>query len=192
MPDEVNPNDVNPFARPNQHGRQVGRHADLAENPNHFSSQQSTSIRSFWLIAAVVLGLFFMGLVCCGGVVYFSVRAGTEMVAQPVNAAIAYVSADEEIVNRLGLPIVSTSTLSVSKFKYENGTGDAQVGFNAKGPNGTARVDGTLTLADETWRVEKLNVRFSDGTIVTLPRTNEPSGIPDQIQQEETREEENS
>ncbi|MGB7343539.1 MAG: cytochrome c oxidase assembly factor Coa1 family protein [Pirellulaceae bacterium] len=160
--------DINPFSR--------GSSASNESSQQQYDVAQQNRARqkkSFGIVIAVVLGLFAFGLVCCGGLAFFGYKAGSSMVSAPINAAIAYVSSDEEIADKLGAPIESTSAIGIQNYQNNNGNGGATVGFDAKGPNGTARVDGKLTLTAGTWTVDQLTVKFPDGTSVTLPRVDD-------------------
>lgn len=163
---------VNPFARdPNASNQSTQQQYDVAQQ------NRAREKKSWALVFAAICGIFLIGLVCCGGVAFFAWQFGGEMLGEPVNAAIAYVSADEEIANKLGTPIESTSALGIENYENNNGNGGAKVGFNAKGPNGTARVDGELTLTAGTWSVKNLKVKFSDGSVITLPRPADPDPV---------------
>ncbi|QDT12958.1 cytochrome c oxidase assembly factor Coa1 family protein [Planctomycetes bacterium K23_9] len=157
--------EINPFSRQGHSPNQPVQQGGPGERPSPPAKKKGLGF-----VVALVLGLFAAGLVCCGGLAFFGFKAGAGMLNAPIDAAIAYVSSDEELANQLGTPIESTSTVGVQNYQNNNGNGHATVGFNAKGSNGTARVDGKLLLTAGTWTVEKLTVKLSDGQTVTLPR----------------------
>lgn len=158
-------NEINPFSRESNASGQTSQQQHDAAQKNRTRAKSSWG----WILGGL-LAFFLLGLVCCGGFAYFGYQAGSGLLSAPVNAAVAYVSADEEIADKLGVPIESTSALGIQNYKNNNGNGGASVGFNVKGTEGTARVDGQLTLTAGTWSVEKLTVKFPDGTVVILPR----------------------
>ena len=121
------------------------------------------------MILGIILGLGLLGLVCCGGIIYFGFNATVAAMQAPIDEAINAISADAEIAEKLGTPIVSTSTLGVTNYQNNNGNGSAQVQFNAQGPNNSANVSGEMTLTGGSWSVKDLSVTIDDTTIM-LPR----------------------
>jgi hypothetical protein len=166
--------EINPFSRDNKPSNQSSRQQLQANHHSAIQSNPEPQKKSLGTILILVAGFFVACLVCCGGASFFAYKGATGLMNAPINAAIAYVSADEEIANTLGTPIESTSAIGIENYQNHNGNGSAKVGFNAKGPGGTARVDGSLTLTAGTWSVKKLTIKFPDGKTVSLPRDSEP------------------
>jgi hypothetical protein len=176
------PDDSNPFSRDHNPSNQSSQQQHEA-NQRVAAQNAGPQKKSLGTILMLVLGFFAACLICCGAVSFFAFKGATGLMSAPVDAAIAYVSADEEIANKLGTPIESTSAIGIENYQNNNGNGSAKVGFNAKGPNGTARVDGSLTLTAGTWSAKALTVKFPDGQTITLPR-DDTQGDP--IDQEES------
>ncbi|NND99054.1 MAG: hypothetical protein HKN47_17190 [Pirellulaceae bacterium] len=155
--------EVNPFSR--QNTQQGPYQAPPTPGP-----RPSGGGRSWILVFGLILAGGAVMLLCCGGLAIFGFRAGAELLTAPVDTSVAALNADEQIAEKLGTPIESTSTVGVQQYNNHNNNGDAKVGFSAKGPKGTARVDGELDLTAGTWSIRKMTVKFPDGTVVKLPR----------------------
>ena len=58
----------------------------------------------------------------------------------------------------------------LGSFQNENGNGHAELhSFEVDGPDGQATVSGRMVLEDGVWSMEKITVKFKDGTEVVLP-----------------------
>lgn len=107
-----------------------------------------------------------LGLVCCGGGIYF---VGQQFKA-PLDATVAAMNENVELSEKLGTPIESSyNGIALRNLTNNNGNGSADLSFNATGPKGSARVDTKLKLTAGTWTIETLTAECSDGSTVTLP-----------------------
>ena len=122
------------------------------------------------LILGIIVGGAVLMLVCCGGMAFFGGKAAMDLMNAPVEATIAAMEADADISGKLGTPIESTSAVGVQNYQNNNNNGSADVQFNAKGPNGTASVKGSLTLTAGTWSIDNATVTCPDGDTFELPK----------------------
>jgi len=118
------------------------------------------------LIWIIPLGLVLLAapVMCCGGGIFFAFN----MAKAPINAAVAALNNDAEITEKLGSPIEAGSSFQLDNYTNNNGNGGAELGFNASGPKGSAKVAGKMKLIAGAWSPDGLNVMFQDGTSKTL------------------------
>lgn len=116
-----------------------------------------------WLIP-LILVFFGCPILGIGSCVYLGLGA----LNAPINAAVEAMNNNPEIAAKLGTPIKSGSSKSISSYNNNNGNGGATVAFNATGPNGSAAVDGKMKLIAGTWSPDGLTVTFEDGSKTTL------------------------
>ena len=152
-------NETNPFGSDNS-------------SSDHYDSTPRKSSGTPWVMIFGIIGALMLGgLVCCGGMMFFGARAGIAMFKAPIDATIVAMEADQEVAQKLGTPIESTSSVGVENYQNNNNNGNATVNFTAKGPNGTATVRGDVDLTAGNWTAKDITVTFSDGSSVNLPRS---------------------
>lgn len=119
-----------------------------------------------WLLWIGLLGIFLVGIpvACCGGLAVW----GFGMASAPLDAAEQALEADPRVTEKLGTPI-KRDEFKITDFESTNGSGSAGLDTNFSGPNGSARVEGTMRQDGGSWSVEQLTVTFDDGTSVELP-----------------------
>ena len=120
-----------------------------------------------WLIPLLV-AMFVLPVICCGGLLFWGFN---KVVTEPLNAAVMAIEADDQIAAKLGKPIERTSSFGVDNYEDKDGNGNANVDFNIKGPDGSARVEGKMKLFAGVWLPEDLTITCSDGTEFKLPAT---------------------
>lgn len=119
-----------------------------------------------WLLWIGLLGVVLLGvpIACCGGIAFL----GFGMAAAPLEAAEQALEAEPRVTEKLGTPI-TRDEFKITDFESTNGSGSAGLDTNFSGPEGTARVEGTMRQDGGTWSVEQLTITFSDGTSIELP-----------------------
>lgn len=116
-----------------------------------------------WIIPLAIV-LISSPILCCGGAIYF----GWNQLNAPIDAGVAAMNANPEIVEKLGSPIEADMGFEVSNFKNSNGNGSANLSYNVSGPDGSASVSGDMKLVSGTWSPDGLKVTFEDGSSTTL------------------------
>ncbi len=114
-----------------------------------------------------ILGVgFIVAIACCGGCSYWAFQQGMA----PFAAATESMNGNAELTEKLGSPIeYDMNGIQLNNMVNNNGEGSADIGFTAKGPNGTANVSAQLNLTGNKWSVQTLNAECSDGSTVTIP-----------------------
>lgn len=119
-----------------------------------------------FLILGILGGGALLGLLCCGGVTYWTFQKGME----PFVATTTEMSANAELTEKLGTPIEhQLESIKIRNLTNNNGDGGADISFTAKGPKGTAEVSAKLGLTANVWTVEGFTAECSDGTTVSVP-----------------------
>lgn len=122
------------------------------------------------LILGIIGGGAVLVALCCGGVTYWGFQKGME----PFVAATTAMEGNAELSEKLGTPIEhDLDGIQLTNMQNNNGNGGAEIGFNAKGPKGTAKVQAKLNLTAGTWTVENLTATCSDGSTVNIPEKEE-------------------
>lgn len=117
------------------------------------------------LILGILAVCGICAVACCGGIAYF----GFGMVTAPRDAAITAMEANAELAEKLGTPLEAGSQFNLTNFTNNNNNGSASIGFDVKGPNGSANVNADMVLTAGTWTVGELTADCSDGTQVMIP-----------------------
>ena len=89
--------------------------------------------------------------------------------AEPMDAAVAAMEADNEIAQKLGTPIERHMGFEIDS-NSKNGNGSATMTFDAGGPKESANVSGKMKQIAGKWSPEDLRIKCSDGTEFRLPR----------------------
>ena len=157
--------EINPFSR--EYTAKRGNEPAPATPPAPRAPRQRGGSNCLVWLVPLLLVLIIFPLVCCGGLLYWGVGKITE----PLDAAVAAIEAEEEIVAKLGSPVERLSKFGVEDYENDNGNGGAEVDFNIKGPVGSARVQGKMKLQAGVWSPEDLTITCSDETEFKLPVT---------------------
>jgi hypothetical protein len=133
------------------------------QTPNQLPKKKSPLL---WILLGVglVLGV---PVVCCGGCALLGVGTFNAMKA-PMDAATVAVKNDPRVQEKLGTPITGGTRFNVNVASV-NGVATATVGFDLQGPEGSAKIDGTMHKPDENWKPQALKVVFNDGSSINLP-----------------------
>ncbi len=136
--------------------------------PPQYPHQRQSWFGRNW-IWFVPLTLLIIGspFLCCGGCGYFALR----MVKAPFDQCVKQLNQAESVTDRLGTPILkSDSSFLMGNFQTVNNNGHAELSpFKISGPDGRATVSGRMVLEDGVWSIDKIKVKFEDGTELNLP-----------------------
>jgi hypothetical protein len=103
--------------------------------------------------------------ISCIGYVGYSAWS---MFTKPVAQAVLALESDPQVIEKLGKPLKRGSAVGVNNYNNNNGNGGADIDFNVSGSQGSAHVSGRMVLTAGTWRPDGLQVKFSDGTQVSI------------------------
>jgi len=116
-------------------------------------------LRWLWFLLG---GAALVGLLCCGG---FGLLGwmGLNVVKQsdPYRLAWEKVRYHPKVIEKLGEPIEEASWFPTGEFHIENGSGEAKLVFQIKGPKGTADVQSDCRRVQGKWG-GVVTVKFRD------------------------------
>jgi Cytochrome oxidase complex assembly protein 1 len=123
--------------------------------------------KAVWMVPIVLL----LVVSPCGLCVWFGFGAWglLGVMTKPLDEAVVALENDSRVVEKLGTPLTRGSSFKLSNYNNNNGNGGAEMEFNVNGPMGSASVSGKMALTADVWRPDGLNVKFSDGTSISLP-----------------------
>lgn len=123
-------------------------------------SQRSRSRGCLWIIGLISVLVVIGCIALCLGVFTLVLSMGKE----PYQMAIARVTQDPEVKEKLGEPIEVASWFPQGSVSVTNDQGDANLTFQIRGPKGKASVNVVARRISGKWGLTSLDVTYPDGS----------------------------
>jgi hypothetical protein len=131
--------------------------------PSHDQPPKKSCLARFWWLILLVIAV---PIVSCVGFGIFAFGQAKK----PMIAIVDFVDDDSRVTDKLGSPVeYQLQGVEITDMNINNGSGSARIKIPVKGPNGSAKVDGTLSIIGNEWKGKQATVTFDDGTSIDIP-----------------------